>query len=146
MPGNMRREIGKRLTILARQLRKDFDSHVGDFGLTRSQWSLIATVAARPGSTQRQIAEMLEMSEASTGRLIDRLEADGLLVRRDRPDDRRARAVHLTEKADPLLERMGDFAQMREERMAHGMSEEQLAKLRELLDLIYVNLARCDPD
>ena len=137
--GDIRREIALRMTILARRLRNDFDSHVGAFGLTRSQWSLIAVVASRPGATQRTIAELLEMSEVSAGRLVDRLVIDGLLQRREREDDRRARAVYLTAKADPLLETMSDYAQLREQRMFRGMSDEQLDRLRELLDVVYTN-------
>ena len=138
-PSDIRRAIAVRLTILARCLRKDFDSHVGDFGLTRSQWSLIATVATLPGSTQRSIAEVLEMSEASAGRLIDRLVADGLLERREREDDRRARAVYVTAKADPLLKWVDEFAKKREERMFNGMSDSQLEMLRDLLGVVYTN-------
>ena len=138
-PNNIRHQIAGRLTVIARRLRKDFDSHVGDFGLTRSQWSLIATVSIVPGSTQRSIAEVLEMSEASAGRLIDRLVADGLLERREREDDRRARAVFLTAKADPLLERMGQYAKMREDRMFRNMSDEQLQTLNELLTAVYTS-------
>jgi MarR family transcriptional regulator for hemolysin len=135
-----RRDIALRLTVLARLLRSDFDRHVDHVGLTRSQWSLIAVVARRPGSTQRNIAELLEMSEASAGRLIDRLEADGVLERRELEGDRRARAVFLTEAANPLLETMSEMAQRREERWFRGLSSEQLEHLRELLDQLYCNM------
>src|ERR1700712_1435668 len=79
-----KQEIAVRISVLARLLRSDFDRRLSDMNITRSQWGLIAVVARRPGSTQRSIAEILEMSEASAGRLIDRLCADGLLERRER--------------------------------------------------------------
>jgi MarR family transcriptional regulator for hemolysin len=86
-------------------MRNNFDRVLAEKNITRSQWGLIAVVARRPGATQRTIAEVLEMSEASAGRLIDRLCADGLLERRERDDDRRARAVYITAAAEPLLAR-----------------------------------------
>ena len=135
-----RRQIALRLTILARMLRSDFDRHVDRVGLTRSQWSLIAAAARRPGASQRQIAEMLEMSEASAGRLIDRLEADGLLERRELEGDRRARAVFLTAAANPLLEKMTAMARCREERWFRGMSEAELKQLIQLLEALYNNM------
>ncbi len=49
------------------------------------------------------------MSEASAGRLIDRLCADGLLQRQERYDDRRARAVYLTPAAEPLLAKLSEI-------------------------------------
>ena len=136
----LRRSISIRLTVLARQMRNDFDRHVGDIGLTRSQWSLIAVVASRPGATQRQIAELLEISEASAGRLVDRLVAEGLLARTDRIDDRRARAVTLTDATKPLLERMSEFACSREERFFRGIETGQLVEFRAVLDRLHGNI------
>lgn len=135
-----RRRIALRLTVLARLMRSDFDRHVDDVGLTRSQWSLIAVAARKPGSTQRQIAEFLEMSEASAGRLVDRLEADGVLERRELEGDRRARAVFLTKAANPLLEKMSKMAGRREERWFRGMSDGELQQLGELLAVLYENI------
>ena len=137
----IRRDVGIRLTVLARRMRNDFDRHVGDLSLTRSQWSLIAAVARRPGATQRQISELLEISEASAGRLVDRLVADGFLARTDRADDRRARAINLTEAANPLLERMSAFARAREEHFFRGITGDELAQLRSLLDRLYSNIS-----
>lgn len=136
-----RRGIALRLTVLARMLRSDFDRHVDDVGLTRSQWSLIAVAARKPGSTQRQISELLEMSEASAGRLVDRLEADGLLERRELEGDRRARAVFLTEAANPLLDRISVVARAREERWFRGLSDHEIDRLSELLEKLYNNMA-----
>ncbi len=135
-----RRQIALRLTVLARLLRHDFDRHVDDARLTRSQWSLIAVAARRPGSTQRQIAEFLEMSEAAAGRLIDRLESDGVLERRQMEGDRRARAVFLTDAANPLLEKMSATALVREERWFRGLSDAELIQLSKLLDTLYDNM------
>ena len=136
---SVRRSIGIRLTVIARQLRNLFDRHVGDLNVTRSQWSMIVVVARRPGATQRTIAEALEMSEASAGRLIDRLCAEGLLRRRERDDDRRARAVYITEKAEPMLAKLADLAQLHEERLFRGFSDEELEQLLHFLDRIYRN-------
>jgi MarR family transcriptional regulator for hemolysin len=137
-----RRHIGLRLTIIARMLRSNFDRQVGNLSVTRSQWTLIAVVSHAPGASQRTIAEALEMSEASAGRLIDRLCADGLLERRERSDDRRARAVYLTPAAKPLLEQLGLIGQASEQRMFKGFSEDELEMLGTLLQRIHDNIRR----
>lgn len=137
-----RRSIGLRFTILARLLRNNFDRQVVNLSVTRSQWAMIAVVSRAPGATQRTIAETLEMSEASAGRLIDRLCADGLLERRDRRDDRRARAVYLTPAAEPLLAQLATIARASEQRMFKGFSEDELVTLGGLLDRIYDNVSR----
>src|ERR1700745_2106759 len=88
-----KRAIGLRLTVLARLLRNNFGRQVAGLPVTRSQWAMIPGVSRHPGATQRVIAEALEMSEASAGRLIARLCADGLPEGRHRDDERRARGV-----------------------------------------------------
>ncbi|SFG27107.1 transcriptional regulator, MarR family [Novosphingobium sp. CF614] len=137
-----KRHVGLRMTVIARLLRNNFDRKVAVLNVTRSQWAMIATVARHPGSTQRTIAEYLEMSEASAGRLIDRLCADGLLERRDRRDDRRARAVYPTEQARPLLVRLGAIANESEQRMFNGFSDEEIEQMRGFMDRIYDNVCR----
>lgn len=136
------RAIGVRITVLARLLRSNFDRQVAGLSVTRSQWAMIVVVSSHPGATQRVIAEALEMSEASAGRLIDRLCAEGLLERRDRDDDRRARAVYLTEKAEPLLAKLATIAHQTEERMFSGFAEDELDRLHGYLDRIYANVVR----
>lgn len=137
---NPRRQVSLRLTVISRLQRNNFDRLVAELNVTRSQWALIAVVARYPGSTQRMIAECLEMSEASAGRLVDRLCADGLLERRDRADDRRARAVYITEASEPLLKELGEIASKAENEMLKGFSESEVEKLNEYLTRIYANI------
>ena len=143
-PGSIdvKRTIAIRLNVLARQLRQHFDRHVTSHWVTRSQWSMIVVVARHPGSTQRMIAEALEMSEASAGRLIDRLCAEGLLRRQERDDDRRARAIYVTDKAKLLLDSLSGVAKRHEEVVFEGFAPEELAQLRDYLARIYDNVAR----
>jgi MarR family transcriptional regulator for hemolysin len=103
---------------------------------------MIAVVARNPGATQRTIAEVLEMSEASAGRLIDRLCADGMLTRRERDDDRRARAIYLTEAAEPLLLQLADIGASSEDMLFKGFSSQELDQLEDFVDRMYANLNR----
>ncbi len=137
-----RRYIGLRLAVIARLLRNNFDRRVAGLHVTRSQWAMIAVAARHPGATQRMMAESLEISEASAGRLIDRLCVDGLLERRDRADDRRARAVYVTDAARPLLQQLAVIAEEGEERLLRGFSPQDIATLESLLDRLYANASR----
>jgi DNA-binding MarR family transcriptional regulator len=141
----VRQDIAIRIAVLARLIRNDFDRRLSEMNITRSQWSLVAVVARHPGASQRMISEVLEMSEASAGRLIDRLCADGLLERRERDDDRRARAVYLTPAAEPLLSRGAELAQDNFGRLFKGLDAAQLEALQASLGVIYDNVARHSP-
>lgn len=135
-----KRAISLKLTVIARQMHKRFDQRVASIGVTRSQWTLIAVIARRPGATQREIAEILEMSEASAGRLIDRLCADGLLERRRKDDDRRAHCVYLTDAAGPILDKISLIGQEHEDIIMAGLDADDLKALERYLDIIATNL------
>ena len=134
-----KRSISLRISVLARIIRNHFDRQVSALNVTRSQWAMIAVVAHQPGATQRMIADALEMSEASAGRLVDRLCNEGLLERRARDDDRRARAVYLTEAARPLLDKLSIVAEQNEARLFQNFSQEEQDTLQTLLDKLYKN-------
>ncbi len=138
--GDRKRSIGLKFSVLARHMRRRFDQQMAEMGVTRSQWTMIAVVSRNPGSTQRSIADALEMSEASAGRLVDRLCADGLLQRVERDDDRRARAVYLTKRAEPLLAKISDIAKESEVHVFRGFSEDELNQLEQFIERLARNL------
>lgn len=144
MPDKMRRDISLKMAIIARQMRAHFDEAVADLGVTRSQWSAIVVVAGNPGATQRVIAEKLEISEASAGRLVDKLSAEGFVERRPKEDDKRAHCVHLTDAGRELTGKLAELGRNSEAAAFVGIEDADLAKLEELLGKIAANLNRRD--
>jgi MarR family transcriptional regulator, transcriptional regulator for hemolysin len=140
-PNDRKRFVALKLSVIARQLRLKFDQTITQRGVTRAKWSLIAAVASKPGVTQRAIATMLEVTEVTAGRLIDRLCTDGYLERRENPNDRRGYCVYLTPAAQPVLDQMDEVAKIHEEEFFANMNDGDLAKLDELLSTIAKNLA-----
>jgi MarR family transcriptional regulator for hemolysin len=134
--------VGTRLTLVARQLWQRFDRRVEGIGVSRAQWRVIAAVASHPGAMQRMIAELLEISEVTAGRLIDRLCAEGYLERRSSATDRRARSLHLTPLSQPVLDQLGALARISEGEAFAGISAQDLARFEVLLDRIAQNVAR----
>ncbi|OAN59454.1 MULTISPECIES: MarR family winged helix-turn-helix transcriptional regulator [unclassified Sphingobium] len=141
-PTALMRNASLKLTVIARQLRAHFDQSVVRLGVTRSQWTVIAAVARYPGSTQRTIATMLEIAEASAGRLIDRLCADGLLERRPKDDDRRAHAVYLTDAGQAITSKLAAIARANEEVAFAGFDGDDLRRFNALLDTISENISK----
>lgn len=134
------RQIGIKIAVLARQQRQLFDERVEAMGVTRAKYMLIATVARRPGLTQRMIASLLEVTDVTAGRMIDRVSADGLLERRENPNDRRAYCVYLTPAAQPILDQLATAAATYEQDIFAGVTEEELGMLGGLLDRLQANM------
>jgi len=91
--------IGYVLSDVARLMRTVFDRRVRELGLTRAQWLMLTRLTRRPGASQTELADMLELDRASAGRMIDRMENGGWLERRPDPVDRRIKRLHLTPHA-----------------------------------------------
>ena len=127
---------------MARQLRVAFDQSAEECGMTRAQWQLIAVVSRYPGTTQRTIAEALEVREITAGRLVDRLCDDGYLRRDANPNDRRAYCVYLTAAAQPLLDRLDELGRTHEQWIFAGFEPGDVEKLESLLDKIARNLSQ----
>ncbi|UYN94679.1 MAG: MarR family transcriptional regulator [Enhydrobacter sp.] len=91
--------IGYVLSDVARLMRTVFDRRVREMGLTRAQWLMLTRLYRRPGASQSELAEMLEIDRASAGRMIDRMEKGGWLERRADGVDRRVWRLYLTAEA-----------------------------------------------
>ena len=103
--------IGYVLSDVARLIRTVFDRRVRDMGMTRAQWLVLTRLYRKPGASQTELAEMLEIDRASAGRMIDRMEKGGWLERRPDAGDRRVNRLFLTGEARRLHARMWAIAE-----------------------------------
>ena len=87
----------------ARLMRTRADQRARRMGMTRAQWVILAWLELRPGLSQNELANLVELEPISVARLIDRLEGHGLVERRADPKDRRIRRLHLLPAATPVL-------------------------------------------
>ena len=73
------------------------------FGVTPVQYAALQGVASAPGIDQRTLARTIGLDTSTTGGVVDRLEARGLLLRSANPEDRRVRLLSITEEGQALL-------------------------------------------
>jgi DNA-binding MarR family transcriptional regulator len=135
------RTLGFLVHDVARLLRKRFEQNARGSGLTRSQWQVLAYLERNEGIQQGSLAELLEIEPITLGRIVDKLEAMGLVERRPHPSDRRIWLLALTARARPKLadlKRLGD--RTRGEALA-GVSEADRERLLKLLTSLKTNLA-----
>lgn len=94
---------------VARMLRTRFDQFARTRGLTRAQAIILSRLSRQPGLSQNEMAAICEVEPITVGRLIDRLEARGVVERRSDPSDRRIRRLHLLPAAEPLLAEIDSY-------------------------------------
>jgi MarR family transcriptional regulator, transcriptional regulator for hemolysin len=91
------------LNDVARLLRVDADKRARSHGMTRAQWAILIWLDRQPGISQKELSELLEVEPITVARLIDRLEARGMVERRPDPRDRRIWRLHLLRPACDVL-------------------------------------------
>lgn len=136
--------LGFLLADASRLLRRDFDRRVRGLALTQVQWRAIAHLLREEGINQTELADRLEVTPITLGRLIDRLEAAGWVKREADPKDRRASLLFLTPKAGPILEQMQAHARDALDAAMAGLSSPARRRLVKALERIKQNLAAAD--
>jgi len=132
--------VGFALHDAARLMRKRFEQRARNSGLTRSQWQVLAMLTLNEGIHQKGLADLLDIESITLARLIDKMEAKGLVERRRHPTDRRQYLLFLTAEARPLLTLMRQMGeQTRSEAMA-DFTDDERAQLLHLLVRMKGNL------
>ncbi|TCT04337.1 MarR family winged helix-turn-helix transcriptional regulator [Aquabacter spiritensis] len=112
-------------------------------GLTAGEARTLAHVNINPGLRQTALAVRMSVEPMTLVGFLDRLEAQGLVVREPDPTDRRAKIVRLTEAAAPLLVRVAAAAANAREEALTGLSEAERDVFRTMLEQIRANLCEC---
>ena len=141
---DLSRNFGFILNDVARLMRTTFDRRVRSLGLTRSQWWVLNHLFRNDGTTQSELADILEIEKPTLGRLLDRLEQKGWIRREADSADRRAKRIFLTEEVEPAMKAMrAAAAELRRDALA-GLPAEQREAFVDTLLAIKSNLARSE--
>ncbi len=110
MPTPVDSDVLVLLYDVARHMRTYADQMARAHGMTRAQWVILARLERQPDLSQNELAALAEVTPMTIARLIDRLEALGLVKRCMDPKDRRIWRLRLTAAAASLL---GEIKEMR---------------------------------
>jgi len=137
-----RADFGFRLFLVGRLWRREVDEALGRYGLSDATWQpLLHLFRLGDGIRQRDLAETLGIEGPSLVRLLDSLEGQGLIERREDEADRRAKTIHLTGDGRTLVEGIHGVAAEIRERLLAGVSNEDMLTCFEVLGRIERNIA-----
>ncbi|WP_250464834.1 MarR family winged helix-turn-helix transcriptional regulator [Microbulbifer litoralis] len=124
----------------AHLLRRNFDRRAKAHGLSRSRWQVLWHLAKEEGQKQAELAERMDVAPISLARQIDKLQEEGLVERRQDPEDRRCFRIFLTAAAEPALEILRGLARQTRKQALVGFSGDEIKQLQELLERLKKNL------
>ena len=130
---------------VARLLKKRLEQLFRGSGLTRSQWQVLTYLAQNEGINQARLAELIEIEPITLGRIVDKLEAMGLIERQPHPTDRRTWLLHLMSAAHPKLEQVRELGEVIRSEALAGVPEADRQRLLKTLQALKANLTQaCD--
>jgi len=97
---------------------------------------ILRVLGSKPGITQQELANTLEVVPSRLVALIDDIESRALVERRENPGDRRRYALHLTSKGQAALEAIGRIGREHSEALLRALSEDERRQLAALLQRI----------
>lgn len=137
----MEATLGWLFIDLHRMLSKEFDGRIRDLGLTRSQSRVLFAVhRSQGGLSQTELAELTEVEKAPLGKILDKLEDGGWVIRKKHPTDRRSRLVYATSKIDKHADRLAQAAKATFALMLQGVRQNEVKDLIARLEKLKRNL------
>lgn len=99
------------LAVASSRVSKAFaDRYRAEFGLTIPEWRVLAHLAQSDQVSVREIQARVDMDKSKVSRAAARLEAAGLIEKRENPEDRRLLDMRLTTKGRDLIARIVPIA------------------------------------
>lgn len=132
--------IGLQLTQTARTVGRAFDDALAAAGGSLPVWLVLLAMKTRNLASQRELAEVVGIREATLTHHLNAMEAAGLISRHRDPANRRIHVVELTEAGDSMFLTLRAAAIAFDQRLRDGIAEQEITSLRGLLGRLAGNV------
>jgi MarR family transcriptional regulator for hemolysin len=137
-----RHDFAQSISIVARRWRTRLDERLKPMNMSIARWGALYWLGQQnEGVSQVALAELAGVEPPTLVRVIDQLEAQGLVERRVSASDRRVNLLRLTDAALPLVAQIEEEAEKMRVEVLHDLTFEEyetamsvMGKLRERLD------------
>ncbi len=129
------------LAQVSQVFRSVSDAFMDRVDMHRGQSLLLCSLAKADGMTQSEIADRLSVQGATVTNMLQRMEESGLVIRRRDSDDNRLVRVYLTDTGRDKERAINQQFTNLEEAIFAGISQEDRAVLRRLLQQILSNMS-----
>ncbi len=127
--------LGKFLEVLMRRSMHNFISYSKEMGLSMSQLGALFRIF-RGWSSVSDIGDDLGVTKAAASQLLEGLVQQGLILRKEDPDDRRVKQIALTDKGRQILHDTGAARQGWLEELARTLSDGEREQVTAALNIL----------
>lgn len=131
--------LGLELARTGRLVSQAFDRALAEHGGSLPVWQVLVTLRSGSGRLQRAIAEAIGIESATLTHHLNRMERDGLVIRRRAADNRRTHIVELTDDGVAMFHRLLEGVIAFDTQLRAGLGADDLAALHGLLARVRTN-------
>jgi DNA-binding MarR family transcriptional regulator len=131
--------VGYQIVCLMSLMRREVASRMAEHGLTDAQWRPLWLLKAGRAATAIELARELDVDAGAVTRLVDRLQAKGLLARVRSATDRRVVQLQLTADGEAAVKKVPFVLASVNNDFLRGFSEAEWLQLRRLLGRMAAN-------
>ncbi|MDD4984485.1 MAG: MarR family transcriptional regulator [Dehalococcoidales bacterium] len=122
---------------LDRQVHRIIRRHSSDawmgINLTMPQVKTLFFICNQPGATSSRLAEALGVTPPNVTGIVDRLVEQGLVTRRDNPEDRRVSVLQITPEGEAIISALRERKSSIMKEILEHLSAEELSRIVEAL-------------
>jgi DNA-binding MarR family transcriptional regulator len=116
------------------------EAALGHHKFTRPKWRVLASLSMQDGLSIGEMAEITLFKLSTLSRVVERMESDGLVKRRQRPSDQRITEVHITDAGHEAFQEILAVSRRQYARATEGLSTEEVEQLCATLQKMLHNL------
>ena len=116
------------------------EHNLNQLNLRVGQGAVIHTLGIHGEMPQNKIAKIRKVSPATISVMIRRMEANGLVTRRNDESDAKVNLISLTEEGEKAFEKMQEDNEDRPARIFAGLTREDKAQAEKIFRTIFDNL------
>jgi len=131
--------VGYQLMRLMLLMRREVDERMARHGLTDAQWRPLWLLKAGRGTTAVELAREIGADAGAMTRMLDRLEAKGLIERVRSDADRRVVHLRLTAEGEGVAAEVPHVLAGANNDFLRGFSEPEWLQLRRLIERMIAN-------
>lgn len=125
-----------------KQVSEAFGRRLQNTSITRVQWIALYYLKTQNRISQNDLSKLMNVKDSSAGRLIDRLERDGLIKRERNDNDRRVIYISLTDKGDKLISDLIPIGIQFNNDLLEGIDEKELLIYDKVLKKMLSNIEK----
>lgn len=137
----MQKPIPRMIKMIADRMKADGDARLKTYNMTFVQSMVLRHLKLHEGkATQKQLEDDFRVSHPTIFGIIARMENNGLIRSYTDCNDRRQKIIEMSEAGYAMEETIHSDIMERDRKLVDGLSEQEVAELNRMLEIIYRNL------